>query len=408
MTSATLRPIAALMIGSLLVASDAALAEKKYGPGVTDTEIKIGQTMPYSGPLSGLGTIGRAELAYFDMINAQGGVNGRKIRLISLDDGYNPAKTVEQTRKLIEDEGVLLLFGSLGTPTNTAIHKYVNAKHVPHLFPQTGATKWGDPKHFPWTMGGLLLPYQTEGRIYARYILQSKPDARIAVLYQNDDFGKDYVKGFKDELGDKAAHMIVAEASYEVTDPMVDSQIISLQASGADMLFDVTTPKASVQTIRKVYEIGWNPLHVIRGPGTSVGAVLAPAGLEKSVGLISAQAYKDPTDPVWKDDPGMKNWLAWMKAHYPQGDVTDDNNVNAYVDAQVLVQVLRQCGDDLTRENVMRQAANLRNLELDMLLPGIRINTSPTDYFPIEQAQMRRFDGKEWVLFGGILGVESH
>ena len=408
MTSATLRPIAALMIGSLLVASDAALAEKKYGPGVTDTEIKIGQTMPYSGPLSAAATIGRVELAYFDMINAEGGVNGRKIRLISLDDGYNPAKTVEQTRKLVEEEGVLLLFGSLGTPTNTAIHKYVNAKQVPHLFPQTGATKWGDPKNFPWTMGGLLLPYQIEGRIYARYVLQTKPNARIAVLYQNDDFGKDYVKGFKDGLGDKAMRMIVAEASYEVTDPTLDSQVVSLQASGADTLLDVTTPKASVQTIRKVYEIGWKPLHIIRGPGTSVGAVLAPAGLEKSVGLISAASYKDPTDPAWKADPAMKQWLAWMRAYYPQGDVTDDQNVNAYVDAQVLVEVLRQCGDDLTRENVMRQAANLRNLELDMLLPGIRINTSPTDYFPIEQAQMRRFDGKEWVLFGGILGVESH
>jgi len=408
MTSATLRPIAALMIGSLLVASDAALAEKKYGPGVTDTEIKIGQTMPYSGPLSAAATIGRAELAYFDMINAEGGVNGRKIRLISLDDGYNPAKTVEQTRKLVEEEGVLLLFGSLGTPTNTAIHKYVNAKQVPHLFPQTGATKWGDPKNFPWTMGGLLLPYQIEGRIYARYVLQTKPNARIAVLYQNDDFGKDYVKGFKDGLGDKAMRMIVAEASYEVTDPTLDSQVVSLQASGADTLLDVTTPKASVQTIRKVYEIGWKPLHIIRGPGTSVGAVLAPAGLEKSVGLISAASYKDPTDPAWKADPAMKQWLAWMRAYYPQGDVTDDQNVNAYVDAQVLVEVLRQCGDDLTRENVMRQAANLRNLELDMLLPGIRINTSPTDYFPIEQAQMRRFDGKEWMLFGGILGVESH
>jgi len=402
-----LRFLVVLMAALLLVGSRASLGEKKYGPGVTDTEIKIGQTMPYSGPVSVYGTIGRAEMAYFDKINAEGGINGRKIKLISLDDGYNPAKTVEQTRKLVEDEGVLLLFGPLGTPTNTAIHKYVNTKQVPHLFPQTGATKWGDPKNFPWTMGGLLLPYQVEGKIYAKYILQNKPDARIAVLYQNDDFGKDYVKGFKDGLGEKAARMIVAEASYEVTDPMVDSQIISLKASGADTLFDVTVVRAAIQAIRKVYDIGWKPLHIIRGPGTSVGAVLAPAGLEKSVGLISADAYKDPTDPAWKDDTGMKEWLAWMKAYYPQGDVTDDNNVNAYVAAQTLVQVLRQCGDDLTRENVMHQVANLHNLELDMLLPGIRINTSPSDYFPIKQAQMRRFDGKQWVRFGGILSAES-
>ena len=401
-----LRFLVVLMTAFLLAESGAVLAEKKYGPGVTDTEIKIGQTMPYSGPLSAVGTMGRAETAYFDKINAEGGVNGRRIKLISLDDGYNPAKTVEQTRKLVEDEGVLLLFSSLGTPTNTAIHKYVNAKQVPHLFPQTGATKWGDPKNFPWTMGGLLLPYQIEGKIYARYILQTRPDARIAVLYQNDDFGKDYLKGFKDGLGDKAARMIVAEAPYEVTDPMVDSQIIALKASGADTLFDVTSRKAAIQTIRKVYEIGWQPLHIIKGPGTSVGSVLAPAGLDKSVGLISAQAYKDPTDPLWRDDPGMKKWLAWMKAYYPQGDIADDNNVNAYVYAQTLVQVLRQCGDDLTRENVMHQAANLHNLELDMLLPGIRINTRPSDYFPIEQTQLRRFDGKQWVLFGGILGVE--
>ena len=401
----TLRFLVVPMAGLLLGRSDAALAEKKYGPGVTDTEIKIGQTMPYSGPASLYGTIGRAEMAYFDKINAEGGVNGRKIKLISLDDSASPPKTVEQTRKLVEREDVLLLFSPVGTPSNIAIHKYVNAKKVPHLFLYSGAMRWGDPKHFPWTMGWLF-PYAAEAKVYAKYILQNKPNAKIAVLYRYDDFGKDYLKGLKEGLGERAASMIVAEASYESTDPTVDSQIVSLKASGADTLFNFATARAATQSIRKVYEIGWTPLHIITSVSTSVGAELTPAGLDKAVGLISSNSIKDPTEPLWKDDAGMKEWLAWMKRYYPQGDVTDDNNVYGYLFAQTLVQVLRQCGDDLTRENVMRQAASLRDVELPMLLPGIKINTSAADYFPLKQAQMMRFDGKEWVRFGGILGVE--
>jgi branched-chain amino acid transport system substrate-binding protein len=390
---------------TLMFMAAPALAEKHHGPGVTDTEIKIGQTIPYSGPQSAYATVGRAHAAYFDKINAEGGINGRKIKLISLDDGFSPPKTVEQTRKLIEQDEVLLLFGSIGTASNSAIHKYVNAKQVPHLFLATGATKWGDPKNFHWTMGGLL-PYQVEGKIYAKYILASKPDAKVAILYQNDDFGKDYVKGFMDGLGDKATGIVVAQASYEATDPTVESQILTLKASGADTLFTVATVKPATQTIRKIYDMGWRPLHLIRGPGTSVGAVLTPAGLEKSVGLVSSAFNKDPTDPHWKEDSALKEWRLWMKDYYPQGDVADENNVLAYLQAQMLVQTLRQCGDDLTRENVMRQAANLHNLELGMMLPGIRINTGPNDYFPIKQAQMRRFNGKEWVRFGEILGLE--
>ena len=401
-----LRLLPALMIGSLAVNWGAAFGDNKYGPGVTDTEIKIGQTMPYSGPGSAYGTIGRAELAYFDKINADGGINGRRIKLISLDDSASPPKTVEQTRRLIEQEQVLLLFSPVGTPSNIAIQKYVNARKVPHLFPFSGAIRWSDPTRFPWSMGWMF-PYEAEARVYAKYILQNKPGAKIAILYRYDDFGKDYVKGFKEGLGDKAASMIVAEASYEFADPTVDSQIVSLKASGADTLLDFTTGKAAAQAIRKVYDIGWRPLHIITKVSTSVGAELTPAGLEKSVGLISSNSTKDPTEPLWRDDIGMKEWLAWMKKYYPEGDPTDDNNVYGYLLAQTLVQVLRQCGDDLTRENVMRQAASLRDVELGMLLPGITLNTSASDYLPIKQAQMMRFDGKEWVRFGPILGAAS-
>jgi branched-chain amino acid transport system substrate-binding protein len=399
---ATLRLLPVVLAVALLVGSGVVLAEKKYGPGVTDTEIKIGQTMTYSGPLSAYGTIGRAEAAYFAKINAEGGINGRKIKLISLDDGYNPTKTVEQTRKLIEQEDVLLLFSPIGTPTNTAIHKYVNAKKVPHLVLATGATKWGDPQNFPWTMGWQL-SYQIEAKIYASYILQNKPDAKIGVLYQNDDYGKDLLKGLKDGLGGKAARMIIAEVSYEPSDPTVDSQIVTLKGSGADTFINFSTPRAAAQAIRKVHDMGWKPLHIINKVASSVGVVLTPAGLEKSVGIISVSSQKDPTDPIWKNDPGVKKWLDWMQKYYPGGDTTDDSNVYGYNYAQTLVQILNQCGDDLTRENVMRQAANLKNLELPMLLPGIRINTSPSDYFPIKQAQMMRFDGKQWVRFGEIM-----
>jgi branched-chain amino acid transport system substrate-binding protein len=380
-----------------------AQAQKKYGPGASDTEIKIGQTMPYSGPASAYGTIGKASAAYFNMVNEQGGINGRKINFISLDDGYSPPRAVEQTRKLIEEEQVLFLFGPLGTPTNSAIHKYVNAKGVPHVFLNTGATKWGDPKNFPWTIGWNL-SYQNEAQIYAKYILDTKPDAKIAVLYQNDDYGKDYLKGLKDGLGDKAAKLIVAEASYEVTDTTIDSQIVSLQASGADTFVNITTPKFAAQAIRKVNDIGWKPLHIINNVSASVGSVLTPAGLDKSTGLITAWFYKDPVDPQWKNDAAMKEYLAWLKKYYPEGNPADIFNLVGYVQAQVLVQLLKQCGDNLTRESVMKQVTSIKDLQPGLLLPGVKLNTSADDYFLIQQAQLARFDGKEWKLFGKIIG----
>jgi ABC-type branched-subunit amino acid transport system substrate-binding protein len=392
----------AASVGVMLIAGTAQ-AEKNYGPGVTDGEIKIGQTMPYSGPASAYGTIGKASSAYFDMINSQGGVNGRKIKFISLDDGYSPPRTVEQTRKLVEEEQVLFLFGPLGTPTNSAIHKYVNAKGVPHVFLNTGATKWGDPKNFPWTIGWNL-SYQAEARIYARYILDTKPEAKIAVLYQNDDYGKDYLKGLKDGLGDKAAKMIVAEVSYEVTDPTIDSQIVTLQASGADTFVNITTPKFAAQAIRKVADIGWKPFHLLNNVSASVGSVLTPAGLEKSVGLITASFYKDPGDPQWKNDPAIKEWTAWMKKYYPDGNIADIFNLVGYVQAQAMVEVLKRCGDNLSRDNLMKQVTSIKDLQLPLILPGIKLNTSADDFFLIEQAQLARFDGKEWKLFGKVLG----
>ena len=396
-------PLLPAAVALLVGLAAPAWAQKKYGLGVTDTEIKIGSTNPYSGPASAYGTIGRAETAYFNMINEQGGVNGRKITFISLDDGYSPPRTVEQVRRLVEQDQVLLLAGTLGTPPNSAIHKYVNAKGVPHIFVNTGATKWGDPKNFPWTMG-FNLSYQAEGRIYARYILETKPDAKIAILYQNDDYGKDYVKGLKDGLGDRAGRMVVAEASYEVTDPSVDSQIVSLQASGADTFYNVTTPKFAAQAVRKVYDIGWRPLHILNNVSASVGSVLMPAGLEKSVGLISAAYLKDPVDPQWKNDPGFKEYVAWFNKYYPEGDIKDLFPVAGYTIAQGVVTVLKMCGDDLTRENVMKQMTSIKDLQLPMMLAGIKWNTSADDFFLIESAQLGRFDGKEWVLFGKILG----
>jgi branched-chain amino acid transport system substrate-binding protein len=336
------------------------------------------------------------------MINDQGGINGRKLNLISLDDGYSPPRTVEQIRKLVEDEQVLFAFQTLGTPSNTAIQKYMNAHKVPHLFVATGATKWGDPEHFPWTMGWQPT-YQHESQIYAKYLLKNRPNAKIAVLFQNDDYGKDYLKGFKDGLGSQAPKLIVAEASYEVTDPTVDSQIVALKASGADVLFNITTPKFAAQAIRKVHDIGWRPLHFLNVVSTSVAAVLQPAGLDKSVGLVSVAYFKDPTDPAWKDDPAVLDYLAFMKKYYPDGNPGDSFNVYGLAVAQTLVQTLKRCGDDLTRENLMRQAANLQDVEVPMLLPGIRINTGPADFYPIEQVQLIRFDGKTWVRFGEIL-----
>ena len=390
---------------AVLFCAPGAFAEKKYGPGASDTEIKLGQTMPYSGPASAYAAIGKTEVAYFQMINDQGGINGRKINLISLDDGYSPPRAVEQVRRLVEEEQVLALFQTLGTPTNTAFHKYVNAKKVPHLFIATGATKWGDPKNFPWTMGWQPT-YQTESKIYARYILAHKPNAKVAILYQNDDYGKDYLKGFKDGLGDKAASLIVAEVSYEVTDPTVDSQIVTLKASGADTFFNITTPKFAAQAIRKTFDMGWKPLHFLNNVSSSVGATLTPAGLDKSVGIITAAYMKDATDPQWNKDPAIQRWREFMAKYMPGADQSDVLHVYGYAAAQLMAHVIKQCGDDLTRENLLKQAASVKGFELDGLLPGIKINTSPSDYYPIEQVQLQQFDGKRWVLFGPVMGHE--
>jgi branched-chain amino acid transport system substrate-binding protein len=393
--------LAAALLG--LVVTTVAFAEKKYGPGASDSEIKIGQTMPYSGPASAYGTIGKVEAAYFQMINEQGGINGRKIKLISLDDGYSPPKTVEQVRRLIEQDEVLLLFQTLGTAANSAIHKYMNSKKVPHLFLATGATKWSDPQNYPWTIG-FNPSYQIEAQIYAKYILQNKPNAKVGILYQNDDYGKDYLKGFKDGLGDKAAKMIVSEVSYEVSDPTVDSQIVTLKGSGADTFINITTPKFAAQSIRKAYDIDWKPLQFLNNVSQSVGAVLTPAGLEKSVGIVTGLYIKDPTDPQWQNDAGMKDWFAFMKKYYPDGGLTDSANAYGYTAAQLLVQVLKQCGDDLSRENVMKQATSLKNVSLPLFLPGLKIDTSSTDYFTFQQLRLAKFDGKQWVLFGEVIG----
>jgi branched-chain amino acid transport system substrate-binding protein len=401
----TRRSILAAAPGALALAALPARAEKQYGPGVTDTEIKIGNTNFYSGPASSYGVIGKTETAFFTMLNEQGGINGRKINFISYDDAYSPPKTVEQTRKLVESDEVFLIFNSLGTPTNTAVQKYLNQKQVPQLFVGTGATKWGDPKRFPWTIGWQP-NYQGEGRIYATYILAHHAQSKIAVLYQNDDYGKDYVKGLKDGLGDKAKSMIVAEAPYETTDPTVDSQVVNLKASGADIFYNVTIPKFAAQAIRKTVEIGWKPLHILNSVSNSVGGVLQPAGFENSKGILSTAYLKDPTDPQWKDDPGYKDWVAFMDKYYPDGDKTNVFTVYGYTIPQTLVQVLKQCGDNLTRENVMKEAASLHNLALPMLLPGITVNTRPTDFFPVKQMQMERFNGERWELFGPIIAGE--
>ena len=390
-----------LLLLALAVSATSVFAQKKYDPGATDTEIKIGQTMPYSGPASAYGTIGRVEAAYFQKVNDEGGVNGRKLKLLSLDDGYSPPKTVEMTRKLVEQDEVLFIFQPLGTAANSAIHKYLNTKKVPHLFVASGATKWADPKNFPWTMGWNP-SYQTEGRIYAKDILARYPNGKIAVLYQNDDYGKDLLKGLKDGLGDKAK-MIVMEASYEVSDPTVDSQIVSLKGSGADIFVNIATPKFAALAIRKVYDIGWKPVHYLNNVSLSVGSVLTPAGLEKSVGLITTGYLKDATDAAWVNDPGMKDFVAFMKKYYPEGNVSDSSNVYGYSAAQALVQVLKQCGDNLTRENVMRQAASLKNFQLPLARPGVTVNTTPTDFNVFKSMQLQKFDGKQWVGFGDAI-----
>ncbi len=398
-----LKTLAFSLAGAVSLAlAGSALAQKKYDPGATDKEIKVGNINPYSGPASAYGAIGKAIGAYFDKVNAEGGINGRMVKYISLDDGYNPAKTVEQTRKLVEQEEVLLVFQPLGTPPNSAIHKYMNDRKVPQLFVATGATKWGDPKNFPYTMGWQP-NYQSEAKIYAAHILDTRPNAKIAVLYQNDDYGKDYLKGFEDGLGDKAKTMIVSKVSYEVTDPTVDSQMVSLKASGADTFFNITTPKFAAQAIKKAAELGWKPTHYLNSVSNAVGSVLKPAGLEASVGIFTAGYIKDPTDPQFQKGKEYDDWVAWMKKYNASADMSDNFNVYGYTVAQTLVQVLKQAGDNLTRENVMKQAANL-DMTLPMLLPGVNIKTGPDDFYPIEREQLMKFTGTTWELFGKVYG----
>jgi branched-chain amino acid transport system substrate-binding protein len=392
-------------IALLAASSSGALAQKKYDTGATDTEIKIGNIMPYSGPASSYGAIGRTEAAYFKKINDAGGINGRKINFISYDDAYSPPKTVEQARKLVESDEVLLIFNPLGTPPNSAIQKYMNSKKVPQLFVATGATKWNDPKDFPWTMGWQP-NYQSETQIYAKYILKEKPDAKIAVLYQNDDYGKDYLKGLKDGLGQKAASMIVAEESFETSEPTIDNHIVKLKSTGADIFMNISTPKFAAQAIKKIAEIQWKPMHFLNNVSASVGAVIKPAGYENSQDIISANYVKDASDKQWDNDPGMKEFYAFLVKDYPEGDKLDQSTVVGYGVAQTLVQVLKQCGDDLTRANVMKQAASLKDFRTEILLPGIKINTGPTDFAPISQLQLMKFKGQQWELFGDVISAD--
>ena len=387
---------------TLALSVTAASAQKKYDPGASDTEIKVGQTMPFSGPASAYSSIGKTQAAYFKMINDQGGINGRKINLIQYDDAYSPPKAVEQIRKLVESDEVLLTFQIIGTPVNAAVQKYLNSKKVPQLFAATGASRFTDPKNFPWTMG-FNPNYFVEGRIYGQYILKEHPNAKIGVLYQNDDLGKDYLNGIKAGLGDKAAKMIVTEASYEVSDPTVDSQVLKIKDAGADLFFSATTPKQAAQAIKKIAEMGWHPIQIVDINATSVGAVLKPAGLDAAKGLISVNYGKEPLDPTWKDDPGLKKYFDFMAKYYPDGDKDSNFNTYGYSTAQLLVHVLKQCGDDLTRENVMKQAASLKDVTSDTALPGIKANTSATDYRVNKQLQMMKFNGERWELFGPIL-----
>jgi ABC-type branched-subunit amino acid transport system substrate-binding protein len=397
--------IASAAFVAFAASSSGALAQKKYDTGATDTEIKIGNIMPYSGPASAYGVIGRTEAAYFKKINDAGGINGRKINFISYDDAYSPPKAVEQARKLVESDEVLLVFNSLGTPSNSAIQKYMNSKKVPQLFVATGATKWNDPKDFPWTMGWQP-NYQSETQIYAKYILKNLPNAKIAVLYQNDDYGKDYLKGLKDGLGSKASSMIVAEESFETSEPTIDSHIVKLKSTSADVFIDIATPKFAAQAIKKIGEIGWKPTHFLNNVSASVGSVIKPAGFENAQDIISAAYLKDASDKQWDNDPGMKEFYAFMAKDFPEGDKLDGSTVVGYGVAQTLVQVLKQCGDDLTRANVMKQAANLKDFRTEVLLPGIKINTGPTDFAPISQLQLMRFKGEKWELFGDVISAD--
>jgi branched-chain amino acid transport system substrate-binding protein len=392
---------AGLLLATLAGLAPAGPASAQTVVGVTATEIKIGHTNPYSGNASAYGTIGKTIAAYFKKVNDEGGVNGRKINFISYDDGYSPPKTVEMVRKLVEQDQVAFLFQTLGTPPNSAIHKYMNQQKVPHLFVATGATKWNDPQNFPWTMG-YQPNYQTEGRVYAAYALSHVKDAKIGILYQNDDYGKDYLKGFEDGLGE-AKKLIVLKQTYEVTDPTIDSQIVNLKNSGANVFFNITTPKFAAQAIKKAHEIGWKPLHFLNNVSSSLGTVLKPAGLDASRGLITALYMKEVTDPQWKNDKGFTDWVAFMKKYYPEGALDDQSNAFGYNVAILMTQVLKQCGNDLSRENIMKQAASIKDFELPLLLPGIKVNTGPNDFAPIEQEQLAKFDGERWALFGDII-----
>jgi len=386
---------AAIVFGSIAIATGSATAQKRYAPGVSDNEIKIGQTMPYSGPVSAWGKIGRAELAYIKMINDQGGVNGRRVTLISLDDAYSPPKTVEQTRKLVEQDGVAFVFGALGTAANLAVRKYLNDQRVPQLFLLSGSEQFNDPEHFPWSIS-LIPTYLLDGQTHAKYILAHKPDAKIAVLYQNDDYGKAHVRGINAGLGERAKDLVVRELPYEVSEPTVDSQIVTLRASGANTLYIAAAPKFAAQAIRKVGELGWKPLQLLTYTSQSISGVLEPAGLENAIGTISASFAKDPTDPTWKDDPDMKEYFEWVRKYFPSSDGKDTDVAAGYLYAAALVPLLKECGDDLSRENIMQHATNLHDFTIPLLLPGISLNTSPTDYRPIKELRETRFNGKFW------------
>ncbi|MEO6839810.1 MAG: ABC transporter substrate-binding protein [Bradyrhizobium sp.] len=395
---------AALIAAALSISS--AHGQKKYDTGATDTEIKIGQTVPFSGPASAFATVGKAQAAYMTMINESGGVNGRRINLIQYDDAYSPPKTVEQVRKLVEGDEVLLTFQIIGTAPNAAVQKYLNARKVPQLFAATGVAKFTDPKNFPWTMG-FNPNYFVEGRIYGQYILKEHPDAKIGVLYQNDDLGKDYLEGLKAGLGDKAAKMVVSEVSYELAEPTIDSKILKIRDAGVDLFFSASTPKQAAQAIKKIAELDWHPVHIVDINANSVGAVLKPAGLEASKGIVSVGYVKDPSEASFKDDPGMQRYLAFMAKYFPEGDRYSSLNVYGYITSQLLVQVLKACGDDLTRDNVLKQATHLDKVELDLLLPGITVSTKPNDYRVNKQLQMVRFDGERWRPFGSIITDEA-
>ena len=400
MTIGRRRLSAAIILGVAALTANPASAQKKYDLGATDREIKIGNFVPYSGPASSYAVLGKTIAAYFNKINDDGGINGRRINFISYDDAYSPPKAVEQARKLVESDEVLFLFYTLGTPSNSAIQKYANAKKVPQLFVASGATKWNDPKHFPWTMGWAP-SYQGEGHIFAQYLLEHHPNGKIGILYQNDDYGKDYVKGLTDAL--RGRMPIIAAYPYETSDPTVDSQIVALKASGADVFYDVTTPKFASQAIKKVSEIGWKPVHLLNSISRSIGGVIKPVGFDNAQGILTAGYSKDATDPAWADDPDFKRWSDFMDKYYPDGDRSNSSTVVGYAVTETVVQVLKQCGDELTRENIMKQAANLKDLRVGMLLPGITINTGPNDFAPLKQMQMMRFSGERWQLFGPIL-----